>query len=202
MRRIFLINKKFQLRFSLFVCSWIIGLSLIYPFVIRELFEQVLHFAAKDPMGPSMAVLEERRSQFMTLLIAAESVFIGMTFLIMIFVSHRIAGPLYKLSRFFKEAGAGNLREELRFRKHDHFKNLADEYNQMIKGLRGLFDQNRGSAEAAIARIEHAIQHTDAVARIDLEQALASLHEISGRIRLPESDPLPRRPNSDISGIS
>ena len=199
MRRIFLINKKFQLRFSLFVCSWIFALSLIYPLIIRDLFEQVLQLSAKDPMGPSIAALEERRTQFMTVLITAQAVFLGVTFMITIFVSHRIAGPLYKLGRFFKDASAGNLREELRFRKHDHFKNLADEYNQMINGLRGLFEQNKSSAEAAIARIEHAIQHTDAVARIDLEQALACLHEIGGRVRLPESDPLPRRQESGIS---
>ncbi len=69
-------------------------------------------------------------------------------------MSHRVAGPLYKLTQFFQLAKQGDLHTELYFREKDHFKEIADEYNQMITAI-------RSRQEKAIAELNQALQIGD-----------------------------------------
>src|SRR5690242_20117115 len=103
-RGIFLINKRFQLRFALYVCSWLAVLSLAYPLIISNIVEYFIHYLAQDPMGPGLAVLEKTKTEAGMLLWIMEFIFLSLAFIISIFMSHRIAGPLYKLHRFLREA--------------------------------------------------------------------------------------------------
>lgn len=187
-RSIFLINKKFQLRFALYVCSWLFALSLIYPLIIHNLFDFFVRSAALDPMGPALTRLEETRGQMLWLLVLLQLLFLGVTFLISVFMSHRIAGPLYKLRKFFEEARNGNFRQQLFFRKNDHFHELADDYNDMVQGIRTILGKNVDTASAAISRIEKALVQlepaTQATGRKELEEALAALREIRERTPL------------------
>jgi methyl-accepting chemotaxis protein len=134
-RSIFLIDRKFQLRYCLYVCSWLFGLSLVYPLIVQSLFDYFLKFLAADPYGPSLAAIQETKKQVISLMLLLQVMLMGVTFLLSIFVSHRIAGPLFKLKRYFREAGEGRLVADLRFRKGDHFQDVADTYNVMMKGL-------------------------------------------------------------------
>jgi methyl-accepting chemotaxis protein len=183
-RSIFLINKKFQLRFSLYVCSWLFALSLVYPLIIHNLFELFVRYAALDPTGPALSQLERTRSNVFWLLVFLQLLFLGITFLISIFMSHRIAGPLYKLSKFFADAENGNLDQDLYFRKNDHFQDLADDYNRMIAGIRGTLGKNVTTASTAITRVERALGHVDEEGRKELEEALTALREIRERTPL------------------
>jgi sensor histidine kinase YesM len=157
-RSIFLINKPFQLRYSLYVCSWLFALSLIYPLIIYNLFEYFVRYASLDPNGPSIAALHDTRHQVVLLLIFLQLLFLSVTFLISIFTSHRIAGPLYKLRLFFKKAKESGMTEELHFRKGDHFQELAVDYNDMMNAL-------RSRHQTAIAHLEKG----------DTQKALAAL---------------------------
>jgi len=183
-RSIFLINKRFQLRFSLYVCSWLFALSLIYPLIIHNLFELFVRHAALDPTGPALSQLEQTRTNVFWLLVFLQLMFLGITFLISIFMSHRIAGPLYKLHKFFADAEKGNLNQDLYFRKNDHFQDLAEDYNRMISGIRVILAKNVSSSSAAVARIERALPHVDEQGRKELEEALTALREINERTPL------------------
>src|ERR1700722_9789421 len=94
-RRVFLINKKFQLRFAFYVCSWLVALSLAYPLIISGLFDYLIRYLALDPMGPAIGSLEQTREDLIWLLIMMQVVLLSLTFLISIFMSRKIAGPLY-----------------------------------------------------------------------------------------------------------
>lgn len=194
-RSIFLIDRKFQLRFTLYVCSWLFGFSLVYPVIIQEMFDLVIKHAALDPMGPGIPALQQKRQELAWFLFGLQGLFLATTFAITLFISHRIAGPLYKMKKFFREVAGGNLREELRFRKSDHFKDLAEDYNGMIQGIRRIVAKNMLASEAAVHRIERAMKHTDAAGRVDLEEALAALREVGERASLGDrgfEDRLPR----------
>src|ERR1700722_2099189 len=95
-RRNFLINRPFQFRFSLYVCSWLIALSFVYPAIVHNLFELFFRFLAHEPGGPPIESLLSTRREVLTLLIVLQLVLLLITFLISVFMSHRIAGPLYK----------------------------------------------------------------------------------------------------------
>lgn len=170
-RSIFLINKKFQFRFAFYVCSWLLALSFVYPLIVHSLFGYFVRYAAADPNGPSVQSLMDVRSQVLFLLAMLQAIFLFVTFLISIFMSHRIAGPLFKLSKFFSQAKAGNLGAELYFRDKDHFQDLAAQYNDMMQGI-------RSREEAAISAIEAALPSVAPDARASLEKAIASLRPL------------------------
>jgi methyl-accepting chemotaxis protein len=99
-------------------------------------------------------------------------------------MSHKIAGPLYKLRVFLQKAREGKLQESLKFRKGDHFTELADDYNAMVKSFRDLTNENVETVTTAIARIENALGKTGVESRGEIEQALAELRSVRGRISL------------------
>lgn len=178
-RRIFLINKPFQYRFTLFVCSWLIALSLAYPLLIKSLFDYFLQYLEADPMGPVAAQIERIKSEVIAFLVLLQVTLIGMSALISIFMSHRIAGPLYKLRRYFVEAAAGNLEQVITFRKGDYFKELATEYNNMMESIRGRLAGKNHSMQAAIEAIEKGMSldpHSDEY-HTQIRAALHALYE-------------------------
>jgi sensor histidine kinase YesM len=170
-RSIFIINKAFQFRFALYVCSWLIALSFVYPLIVNSLFDYFVRYATLDPNGPPVQALLDTRQSVLTLLLVLQGLFLFVTFLISLFMSHRIAGPLYKLSKFFEIARDGNLKEELYFRDKDHFQDIAMQYNEMIRAV-------RLRQEAASSELETVLPLLSAEARPAVEKALASLRTV------------------------
>ncbi len=173
-----LVDRKFQLKFTFFVVSWILALSLAYPLIIYDLFEYFMRYVADSAGQESSVVLETFRSEFLWLLSAIHSVFILLTLLISLFVSHKIAGPLYKLKKSLDGARKGRL-ERITFRKHDNFQDLATSYNEAVDLL---FSHSKrdpaGSVQAvsaAIARLEKVLPGTSATEKDELQRAITDL---------------------------
>ncbi len=55
---------------------------------------------------------------------------------IVIFISHRIAGPLFRLKMFMRKVGEGDLSVKLSFRNYDAIHDVADCFNEMVQNLR------------------------------------------------------------------
>src|SRR3954471_15265954 len=123
-RRIILINRDFQFRFSFYVCSWLITVCLAYPFIISSLSDYLIMSLVHEAFGPQVASILETREALLWILIIMQITFVGVVFLISIFMSHRIAGPLHKLKKFFREASEGNIGQVLAFRKSDYFQEV------------------------------------------------------------------------------
>jgi HAMP domain-containing protein len=52
---------------------------------------------------------------------------------ISVFISHRIAGPVYKFERILEALAAGEKVQEITLRKHDEFYRLARAINSLIR---------------------------------------------------------------------
>lgn len=183
-RSVFLINRSFQLRFCLYVCSWLVALSAVYPIVVYNLFGYLIRYVSLDPFGPPLEGILKTRTEVLWLLVIFQVVFALATFLISIFISHRIAGPLYKLGRFLENARSGNLKDKLTFRKTDHFQELATRYNEMVEGLRGIVSKNQEKIASAATKVESALKGASPESKRELEGALASLREAQKNIQL------------------
>ncbi len=147
------------------------------------LFEYLAHYVRLDPMGPALANIEQTRKDVISLLIAFSIVFICLSFLVSLFISHRIAGPLYKLQKHFSELGKGNFDQELHFRKKDYFTELANDYNDMVFSLKKLLhrelpQKDKESLSSSMNQIQEAMPHVTPAGRTYLETALATLKEI------------------------
>lgn len=132
----FIINKKFQFKFAFFVCSWIFALSMIYPIIIYNVFE---YFLRLFETGQNLSLTAEKvkviENQVLVVLGVLQLLFLITTFMLSIFLSHRIAGPLYKLRRAMEDLGHGNFDQHITFRKNDHFMELQDSFNDMVQHL-------------------------------------------------------------------
>ena len=182
-RNTYLVNPHFQFRFIFYVCSWVLGLSLIYPLIIYSLFDYFMRFAAVDSYGPTLVALYRVRSQILILLALLELLVLGVLVGLSFILSHRIAGPLYKLQNAFNEVRKGNYKGTLTFRKYDHFKELAKDYNAMLEAVRnqtgkGQTAKSSEALSAAISHTESALGHVKGEGRHDLEKALAALREL------------------------
>jgi len=77
-----------------------------------------------------------------------------------LFVSHRIAGPLYRFKIVFKAMAQGDLAIRANIRKHDYLHPHARSLNEMIEALES---KVRGLADQALRLKEDAAQLKDAV---------------------------------------
>jgi methyl-accepting chemotaxis protein len=71
-----------------------------------------------------------------------------------LFVSHKIAGPLYRFKQTFKELSLGNFSNQVRLRKDDQLHEVATEFNQMITAVRAQV----GTAQEATQFIKSEIE--------------------------------------------
>ncbi len=177
-RKIFLINKKFQLRFAFYVCSWLVILSLAYPLIISSLFDYFIRYLAADPMGPGLALLEKARQEIFIFLIVMEVALIGLAFLISLFMSHKVAGPIYKMRKFFLEARNGNLEQSLFLRKNDYFTEMVPAYNEMMSAIRMQISHKQNKMDAAIQKLELLLPTAHPEQKNRLQEILTSLKEI------------------------
>lgn len=110
-----------------------------------------------------------------------------------IFLSHKIAGPLYRLKRIMLEIGKGTLPRELRFRKGDHMHDMADALNEMVTGLRDKDRQTRETIErmeSLIGELTRILSDSNKTQKRDetIQQHLGELHTLleAEKIKHPE----------------
>ena len=117
-RRIILINPKFQLKFSFFISLLILGVSIIYPFTLYHVLEGIISVSDLNA-----GILEEKRNTLMNSLIAFQLGYMLVIFMLCIYFSHRIAGPLFKLNQYLKRISRNEEVETIKCNKYS--KNLA-----------------------------------------------------------------------------
>ena len=137
-RRVLLINPKFQLTFLAYML-------IIAATVILVLFASNLYFFKRCydgavAMGLSadheyFGFIDSQKTTMMWIFLAAA----GVTFVNLLFwgmyLSHRVAGPIYRLTRYVEDIADGKIKGELSFRKKDYFPELADAINRFVKKL-------------------------------------------------------------------
>ncbi len=167
-RRILLINRPFQIRFAVYVCSWLFVLSVIYPMLVSQLYDWFTRYIAADPSSPMMPFLAKSRQDMLFWLTLMQVCFMLMTFLMSLFMSHRIAGPMFKLSKSLNGLRNGSL-ARLGFRKNDHFQEVATDYNFMIESVSDQISTSKVHLERALASAK------DEATRQEIEGALKAL---------------------------
>lgn len=170
-RRRYFIRKDFQGRFVLrFFLAILLG-ALIFTLILGVFSSHTLTVTYED----SYLRLDRTPKALFIQILRAHGVYIlilGVVIsIVSVFLSHRIAGPLYRLEKSVEEISKGNLSFRITLRRKDEVKELADSINGMIDTLSG--------------RIQDIRLHTDAVrkALAGLSEDLAAEGAASERIR-------------------
>jgi sensor histidine kinase YesM len=179
-RSIFLIDRVFQLRFSFYVCAWVVALCFVYPLIVFNLFDFFLRFLGTHGLTvPPQAIdsIKSTRQEILWLLILLQACYLVLSFLLSLFISHRIAGPVYKLRLAFEQIRNGNVREAVRFRTKDHFVEVAEDFNSMMEHFNKGFDDNIERLGSAIGKLEKVSAKLEGDDRRSLDEALGLLRE-------------------------
>ena len=133
-RRIYYIEKKFQTKYILLT----IFLLLTYTFAfIIIIFSPYILTLSLDFYS-----LSEKAEAARTLLLLHSKVWPGIGGIILlfgalsIFITHKIAGPLYRLKKSLAMIVEGNLDVKVKLRKGDDLKDLAEHFNMLAEELR------------------------------------------------------------------
>ena len=177
-RKLLLIDKKFQLRFIFYVSSWTFALTLGFPIMIHQLFEFFQRYAILEPMAAPVATIYQTEAQVLFLLTLMQLLFFGVTVLVSLFISHRIAGPIYKLRHCVQAIQSKELAGEIRLRKTDYFGELAESCNAMVRKLHGVTAEE----SMAFVQVRESLQKiSDELPAVNQEQvtrALKYLHSV------------------------
>jgi methyl-accepting chemotaxis protein len=146
-RRILLINKKFQLKFSFFVTSWTLVLSLVFPSILYGTIEAFTRVLEKKIDLPTLQVIRNLQAETMTAIVLFLIVFMATIFLISIFLSHRIAGPIFRIQSALERWPRGSIEKDVKLRKYDHFIELANSYNAAANQVTNVRNQINVTAE-------------------------------------------------------
>ena len=123
------------------MCSIVFLTSLFYPITIFEIIVKI--FDQKNLVSPDrIHELVQYKQALIVILVLFQLGFTALTFTICIFIGHRIAGPIYKMSRFLTHLSKGENHGKLYFRKHDYFKEFAEDYNLAVESFQANYAED------------------------------------------------------------
>ncbi len=154
-RRNYFIKKGFQAKFILKFC-----LLVILACALMSGLAYLLSSKTATTSFENLRLIVKSTSDFIlpTLILSSliAIIFISTaTIIVVLFISHRIAGPLYRLEKSLVEIGKGNLAVDVRLRKTDEIKALAASVNNMIRNLRDPIS----SSQVKISELENEVSH-------------------------------------------
>jgi len=141
----FLLNKSLQLRYVVMVTAVSAVISAALGYLIwRQETEASSHIMeAYDSFFDDEEMRDEMADQTSTddrnLILTMAGVGIGLMavlFLYLVVMTHRVAGPLFKVSRYFDEMASGRLGPVYSLRKHDMLQDFYDKFRDMHDALR------------------------------------------------------------------
>ncbi|MBU4376778.1 MAG: methyl-accepting chemotaxis protein [Candidatus Omnitrophica bacterium] len=153
-RKNYFIKKEFQAKFILKFCALVALTALISASVIYLFLSQSVITVFEN----SRIVIKPSTEFIMPGLILSGLVSIALvgvtTIIIVLFISHRIAGPLYKIESSLEKMGDGDLSFDISFRKNDETKILSEVFNRarrrlnnMISGIKKDLKEGRDVTE-------------------------------------------------------
>ena len=129
-RKQYLIKKGFQLRFMIIIIAAMLLIALVTSWSI---YSAVMQTLMNQFHGENLALIKHAityrlfiRSLLLIFAIAVLS----------IFISHRMAGPVYKFENTLKALVRGEKVREIGLRKRDEFYDLAMAINSLIKSMK------------------------------------------------------------------
>lgn len=112
--------------------------------------------------------LKAFQSRMMATLLAVLVLLMVGIFVTGIMVTHKVAGPIFKMKRQIREVGDGHLRIPGKLRKGDELVHFFEAFERMVKSL-------RARQEAEIEMLDRAIADLDGKAS---DEALKPLHDL------------------------
>jgi methyl-accepting chemotaxis protein len=177
-RKIKLIDRSFQFR--------LMGKFVLINTVILVLFGALIYVFFSSEISANLAsahVMYRNVSEMLLPIVLTLSVLnILFTAIVIVVVvlysSHKIAGPVYRFNEALKAVTAGDLAPLTRIREKDQFQELSDSFGEMT----GVLSRDMGELKKGIEALKSL--HAQSAGADDIDAALSRLEEIAGKYKL------------------
>ena len=151
--RLFIL-RSFQIRYITLILVFMLATALMTGFTVYYttwvMFGEKL--AAVYPQGLLLDIVQKVNTVLLLRLLFVTPLVV----LIALVLSHRIAGPIYRIQRFVKKLNAGDYAEKLKLRERDELQDVAVSLN----GLAGRLGSEK---EKRSRRIDDIVQRLDEI---------------------------------------
>ncbi|MBN2754038.1 MAG: methyl-accepting chemotaxis protein [Candidatus Goldbacteria bacterium] len=149
-RKIYIVDKKFQYKFVLMLLFFILITVFTVSFTTFYVIWQnvIEEFFFVPEASKKLGDIYIKTTELLILPLIVLSV---VSCIAGILISHRIAGPVYRMKKVAEEIAKGNLCVSVKFRKSDELHGLADSMNAMIAGVRNLVKEDRNTINKIMA---------------------------------------------------
>ncbi|OGX16059.1 MAG: hypothetical protein A2166_05460 [Omnitrophica WOR_2 bacterium RBG_13_41_10] len=136
-RKTYLIDKEFQTKFILKFCALVVLGSML---TIEALYLLAMKSTTVSIIN-SRVVVRSTADFLLPILIQTVvivTILVGLaTIAVTLFVSHKIAGPLYRFRKVVETLSTGDFSSNFNIRDPDQLQTLAEAFNKMITNTRG-----------------------------------------------------------------
>lgn len=145
-RKVYLINPNFQLRVTLyFIGLAVLNIAIFYG-CIRYFFN-IFQSKGIEVGIPKNHVffmfIDDQVAQMNTVFIVSAIITVALLLIAGILISHRIAGPMYRLNNDLRQMAENKELKTLKFRKKDFFQEIPEAFNLVVDS----FDEEKGKEE-------------------------------------------------------
>jgi methyl-accepting chemotaxis protein len=173
-RRHYVVKKRFQASFILKFCLLILGGMILSSLLLLLISQDTLTSSFEN----SRLVIEATSRAILPGLVITNLITVilitAAAAAVMIFVSHRIAGPLYRLEKEIRRIGEGDLSVRVALRRKDQVGELAQALNEATS-----------SVHSKLLRMAEKLEEAKVVAAREegCRETLSKLEELENRIR-------------------
>lgn len=166
-----LLEPRFQLKYT----AMIVGIATVIcvilgVFLVTKVRENSRMLALDETFAAELAAQD---AQVIAALIGGLLLFLVLLTVMSIFVTHRMAGPIFVMRRYLRELAGGGLPRIRALRKGDEFSDLLDDFIMTIDAL-----EERTTKELAVLkRAREALESDDETRRAVVGRELVALIE-------------------------
>ncbi len=121
----------------------------------QRLQEQEAQLVAQaESLKSESSSLKAFQSRMMLTLAGVMLLLVVGIFVAGVVVTHKVAGPIFKMKRMIRDVGEGRLRIPGKLRKGDELVHFFDAFDQMVRSLRARQENEIAMLESAIAQLE------------------------------------------------
>ena len=174
-RRQVIIKKSFQLKYAAIVFTAVLATAV----TVGGDFYYSLNVFIKEYLGefPQIKELMESMNQ---MIYAKIIVLLVIAVAVSLLVSHKFAGPLFKLEKGLINLHKGDLTQKMYIRTGDELKNFSDYFNSIISNFSNWVKNDRSRADEAISKLEDIKNRTDkSDIKKEIEEIQNNLKEIA-----------------------
>lgn len=154
-KRQFIVDRPFQHRLIGTLMTIWLSNSLFFTLVLYSFYEgHLLRFYTLVPQAGLRPILSPPVLFFLSMAFVYVFGFIVL-FIIALYMSNQIAGPLYRTKMSMDKVGAGDLEVRLQFRQDDFLRDIPPVFNRMVENLRKQADLDLDQIEALEEALDH-----------------------------------------------